>query len=132
VDPRSIAALAPTRTQIVALAQYILQNVEVLAMAQQMEGDTPPPSTSDKIGKAVVPNGDSQPAKQQTTIQPGAHTATLAVAPDEAQKLVLAEEKGRIRLVLRAHGDQTTFKIDDEVLFTNVHGAAALKSEPKP
>jgi len=44
---------------------------------------------------------------------------------------VLAEDKGKIRLVLRARGDNATIKLDDGLLST-LNGAAVLKSEPKP
>src|SRR5581483_10647613 len=81
-----------THAQIKAISQYILQNVEVLAIAQQLEGDPPPASTTDKAAQAV--NGganQSAPPKPNTATQPGARTATLAVSPEEAEKLVLAE-----------------------------------------
>lgn len=44
---------------------------------------------------------------------------------------MLAEARGQIRLVLRAHGDQSTIKLDDG-LFGNLNGAAVLKSDLKP
>jgi pilus assembly protein CpaB len=120
-----------THAQIKSISQYILQNVEVLAIAQQLEGDAPPSSTADKAAQAVAPSDKSQPAKQQPVVQPNARTATLAVAPEDAEKLVLAEIKGQLRLVLRAHGDDSTIKLDDG-LFGNLNGAAVLKTEPKP
>ena len=85
------------------------------------------------MGGAIGPgNPAPQPVKQNNIVQPGAHTATLAVGPEEAEKLVLAEDKGRIRLVLRAHGDTTTLKVDDSAMFQFVNGVATLKTEPKP
>jgi pilus assembly protein CpaB len=125
VDPSS-------RAQVRAIAQYVLQNVEVLAVAQALEGDPAPQTTSQKAAGAVTPNGSPQPAKQNTSSQPAARTATLAVGPEDAEKLVLAEDKGRIRLVLRAHGDTTTLKVADDAMFQFVNGVATLKSEPKP
>lgn len=56
----------------------VLQDVEVLAISQRME---------DKKPDAVV-----------------ATTATLALSLDEAEKITLAEERGRLRLVLRPAG----------------------------
>src|SRR5581483_6486077 len=111
--------------------QYILQNVEVLAVAQQLEGDAPPQSTSQRAAQTLTGATPSQPPRQANVTQPGARTVTLAVAPGEAQKLVLAEDKGRIRLVLRAHGDDSTMKLDD-ALFGSLDGAAVLQTEPKP
>lgn len=120
-----------THAQIKSIAQYALQNVEVLAIAQELEGDTPAPSTTQKATQAVSPANNPQPQKQKTAVQPQAHTATLAVSPEDAQKLVLAESKGQIRLVLRPHGDNSTIKVDDGML-SNLNGAAVLKSELKP
>lgn len=124
VDPGS-------RAQVKAIAQYVLQNIEVLAVAQVLQGDPTPPSTGQKVSGAVG-GASAQPAKQNSTAQPGARTVTLAVGPEDAEKLILAEDKGRIRLVLRAHGDSTTIKVDDSAMFQFVNGVATLKSEPKP
>ncbi|HEX6510900.1 MAG TPA: Flp pilus assembly protein CpaB [Chloroflexota bacterium] len=121
-----------THAQIKSIAQYVLQNVEVLAIAQELEGDTPPPNTAQKAQQAVAPGANNpQPPKQPASTQPQARTATLAVSPEDAQKLVLAESKGQIRLVLRAHGDQTTVKTDDG-MFATLNGAAVLKTDMKP
>lgn len=118
--------------QIKALAQYVLQNVEVLAVAQTLEGDPPPQSTTQKAAGAVGAGNQSKlPPNQPNQIQPGAHTVTVAVAPEDAEKLVLAADRGHIQLVLRAHGDDTTIQVDDG-LFSNLNGAAVLKTEPKP
>lgn len=91
----------------ISLATLVLQDVEVLAVAQQLEGEAPPtnnvpslPGMSNQPNPAATPDVHSQPASQ-----PGAKTATLAVTPDDALKLVLAEEKGRIRLALRRNKD---------------------------
>ncbi|HVA26137.1 MAG TPA: Flp pilus assembly protein CpaB [Chloroflexota bacterium] len=122
-----------TQAQVKAVAQYILQDVEVLAIAQQLEGDSTPQTTGQKVAGAITPNSKApQPAKQNASVQPTARTATLAVGPEDAEKLVLAEDKGRIRLVLRAHGDNATLKVDDNAMFQFVNGVATLKTEPKP
>jgi pilus assembly protein CpaB len=121
-----------THAQIKSISQYILQDVEVLAIAQVLEGEAPPPSTTQKAAQAVgTGNSSPQPAAQQAITQPNARTATLAVGPEEAEKLILAEAKGQIRLVLRAHGDTGTVKLD-EGLFGDLNGAAVLKSDTKP
>src|SRR5579883_429525 len=125
VDPSS-------RAQVKAVAQYGLQNVEVLAVAQALEGDPAPQTTGQKVAGTVAPGNNPQPPKQNTAAQPGARTVTLAVGPEDAEKLVLAEDKGRIRLVLRAHGDNTTLKVDDNAMFQFVNGVATLKSDTKP
>ena len=51
--------------------------------------------------------GSRADARQEAVARPNARTATLAVTPEEAQKLVLAEEKGKIRLALRGLEDHT-------------------------
>lgn len=64
----------------------VLQGVQVLALAQTMKDD----------GKAD--------AKVATT-------ATLAVTPEEAERLTLAEERGKLRLALRPAGTDDTLKL---------------------
>jgi pilus assembly protein CpaB len=78
-------------------ATIVLQNMEVLAVAQQLNG----PVEAPKSGIAGSIGG----TKTELSVQPNARTVTLAVTPEEAQKLILAEEKGKIRLALRAVED---------------------------
>ncbi|MHB8621354.1 MAG: Flp pilus assembly protein CpaB [Chloroflexota bacterium] len=119
--------------EISAVAQYILQDVEVLAVAQTIEGQTTPPSTAQQAARIVVPSGNQrQPARQNLQPQPTAQTATLAVTPRQAEELVLAEDKGRIRLVLRPYGDNSTIPVPDQGLFTTIGGTADLKTQPRP
>jgi pilus assembly protein CpaB len=83
-------------------AAIVLQNIEVLAVAQSIQGPGEP-------GGSTLPGGlgPSKPAdpRQEAVARPNARTATLAVIPEEAQRLILAEEKGKIRLALRAVDD---------------------------
>ncbi len=126
-----LSAPTPTKGDITAMAQYVLQNVEVLAVAQQLEGDPPPASTQDRALDGIAPNrAQSQPVKQQPQAQPSARTATLAVSPQEAERLVLAEDKARIRLVLRARGDDSLLQLDSG-LFGDLRGAATLRNQPQ-
>ncbi|MDH7480971.1 MAG: Flp pilus assembly protein CpaB [Armatimonadota bacterium] len=70
------------------ITKTVLQDVELLAIGSQVvEGEIDP--------------GTGKPAKPQT--QPN---ATLAVTPQDAEKLILAESKGKLRLTLRYYGDQ--------------------------
>jgi pilus assembly protein CpaB len=81
------------------LASIVLQDIEVLAVAQSIQGPTPDPAPSGPLpGQSAPPRPAAQP-------NPGARTATLAVTPDQAQRLVLSETKGSIRLALRAVED---------------------------
>jgi pilus assembly protein CpaB len=96
--------------QETSLATMVLQDVSVLAVAQRLEGE----DAGKKDQGPTIPNpvGQSQPNPQQQmtqraepTPQPQAKTATLAVGPEDALKLVLAEERGKIRLALRRAHD---------------------------
>lgn len=68
----------------------ILQNIEVLAMAEEAE----------KIA-AAGPEEKNKGAKRSST-----KTVTLAVDPYQAQLLFLAESEGKVRLALRPFGEQ--------------------------
>jgi Flp pilus assembly protein CpaB len=49
-----------------------------------------------------------QQVRSEPTPQPAAKTATVAVSPTDALRLVLAEDKGKIRLALRKADDKET------------------------
>lgn len=66
------------------LSQIFLQNVRVLATNRETESASP---------------GDS--AKKDMTAPTSKLTVTLAVSPDDAAKLAVADEKGKIRMALR-------------------------------
>jgi pilus assembly protein CpaB len=97
------------RVDQVTIANIVLQNVQVLAVAQRLEGE----DTSKKDqGPVQLPGAAAQqpPATQvrsDPSPQPAAKTATLAVSPQDALKIVLAEEKGKIRLALRRTNDKS-------------------------
>jgi pilus assembly protein CpaB len=109
-------------------AVIVLQNVEVLAVAQTPEGDqgpaTPPGVTDQVAGKVnapavpgTTPTGPTPtatPVKPKT--QPEARTVTLAVSPEQSQRLVLAEDQGRLRLALRPAKDTSTVEIPEATL----------------
>jgi pilus assembly protein CpaB len=89
-----------------ASASTVLENIEVLAVAQtyQTIGDEPQGPAS-ALQRASSQSKSNEPAKQEAVARPGARTATLAVSPDEAQVLILAEQRGTIRLALRGVED---------------------------
>ena len=62
---------------------YVLQNIEVLAVNKNMEE-----------------NGVNETGNESQ------RTVTLAVNPSEATPLILATEKGSVRLILRGHNDE--------------------------
>jgi len=68
------------------VSQLALQNVLVLAANRETEGGAiEPTNTTSKDKKEVIKTA----------------SVTLAVTPDEAAKLTLSEDKGKVRLVLR-------------------------------
>jgi pilus assembly protein CpaB len=69
-----------------ATAKTVLQDVELLAIGPDVQVE--------KVTKKT-----SKPNSEKKT------TATLAVAPEDAEKLVLADDQGDLRLVLRSQGD---------------------------
>ena len=98
------------QNQTVTLATVVLQNVQVLAVAQHLEGEDTTPKQAVPV---TVPGQQQQQTPPQQVRsdpapQPAAKTATVAVSPDGALKLVLAENKGQIRLALRQAHDKST------------------------
>lgn len=94
-------------------ALFVLQRVNVLAVAQQLEGEAPPPANNAiaQAGQGLSLGGKPQsnpPGQVEPKSQPTARTATLAVTPEESLRLIIAEERGKIRLVLRPANDKTT------------------------
>lgn len=97
---------------------YVVQNVEVLAVSQALTPDqvgvdggaalpTPTPTGTS------APDGSSADAATTPVARPTAKSVTLAVTPEQAQRLLLAaqtvkNEKGSLRLAMRAPGDTTT------------------------
>jgi pilus assembly protein CpaB len=85
------------------MVQTLLQNVEVLAVSQGVV-DVVPEATPTSDGQRVR-NSEGRAA-------PEAATVTLMLSPDDAQKLYLAELKGRLRFALRRFGDGALTNID--------------------
>jgi pilus assembly protein CpaB len=82
--------------------QTILQNVEVLAVAQTIVDIVP--VDGEENGEAV----SSQSQRARNTEEeplPDAATVTLLATPEQAELLFLAESNGMLRAVLRGFGD---------------------------
>jgi len=102
------------------VAVTVLQNVQVLAVAQEvaesLPGESEDDGTTGEESQPVLPN----PADPN----PDATNVTLAVTPAEAQKLALAEEMGVLKLSLRPVGetDESTVPaiINPEILPSNL------------
>jgi pilus assembly protein CpaB len=110
------------------LVQTLMQNVEVLAVAQvivdvvevPVEPEEGAEGTQGAEGStaAAAPDGEEAEGSTQRVRNseavpiPGAATITIAVTPEEAERLYLAESNGRIRLSVRPFGDDETVPID--------------------
>lgn len=73
-----------------AVTRTVLQDVELLA-----------------IGPEVVPEEVGKPLGERAARPKEQPNATLAVKPGDAEKLILAESKGKLRLALRRAGDSS-------------------------
>ena len=95
------------RTEEKYFSRIILQNIEVLAVAQTVV-DTPPEAgtTTGADGETTTTDADGQRVRNtEAEPEPKASTVTLSVTPQEAQLLFLAEENGVLRLAVRPYGD---------------------------
>ena len=92
-----------TETEADYLVQTLYQNVEVLAVAQTVV-DVVPEAGPATNGQRVR-NSEAKPL-------PGAATVTLALTPEQVQRLYSAESNGKVRFSLRPFGDAEERPID--------------------
>jgi len=87
-------------------AVTLIQNVEVLAVAQEAQEPIP----------AAAPTGTATPSAPRDMLgdrpedaepNPGARTVTLAVTQEQAQLLALVQARGELALTLRSYGDRS-------------------------
>jgi pilus assembly protein CpaB len=102
------------------VAVTVLQNVQVLAVAQEVAEALP-----EEDGDDGTTSEESQPVlPSPADPNPDATNVTLAVTPADAQKLALAEEMGVLKLSLRPVGetDESTVPaiINPEILPSNL------------
>ena len=107
-------------------ATYILQDIEVLAVGQLIQGEAIPEETvAQKVEKAanapVNAKATPTPSVDEPKAQPKARSVTLAVSPEEAQRLVLAEEMGKLRLALRPVKESTLVDLPGATLAAISH-----------
>ena len=115
IQPNSrVDVLVTLRTDALSqrqVAKVFMENMRVLSVGRQMERDA-----------------DGQPID--------ATTATLEVAPDEAERLAVAMNQGSIQLVLRGYGDpsnvSTSGASSTDVLAQLRNARAARIDEPPP
>jgi pilus assembly protein CpaB len=81
----------------------VLQNVQILAIAQNVVDLVP----------EATPSANGQQARNtEGKVTPGAATITLALSPQDAEKIYLAEANGKLRFSLRAYGDGEQKPVD--------------------
>jgi Flp pilus assembly protein CpaB len=110
-DPKDPASLEEAEAYFV---HTVLQNIEVLAVSQtivdlvpevtNVPGGQPNPPASTVNGQRIR-NSEANP-------EPKAITVTLALTPEQAQKLYIAEANGKVRLIVRPFGDAEERPID--------------------
>jgi pilus assembly protein CpaB len=90
-------------------SRIILQNIEVLAVAQTVVDTVPEAGTTTGTdGETTTTDAGGQRVRNtEASPEPKASTVTLSVTPQEAQLLFLAEENGVLRLAVRPYGDAT-------------------------
>lgn len=95
------------------VSTMVLQNVEVLAVAQRIEGQDTRNAAQRTAQESGLfgRGGNTQAPRVEAQPAPQAKTATLSVTPAEALRLVLAEERGKIRLALRPANDTATAEL---------------------
>lgn len=94
-----IGTMEPKKSEEGTVGWTVIQDVEVLAVAQDL-GDIPKTDQKD----TNAPNSKEQ-GKVGTSV-------TLAVTPDQAQKIALAEERGVLRLTLRPAVQEAEVKLN--------------------
>jgi pilus assembly protein CpaB len=88
-------------------SRIILQNIEVLAVAQTVVDTAPEAGTTTDTndGTTTTDTGEQRVRNTEAAPEPKASTVTVSVTPQEAQLLFLAEENGVLRLAVRPYGD---------------------------
>lgn len=91
IQPKSRVDVLFTRTgnAFEAMTVTVLEDIEVLSIGRVTQVDSPPAGTTAKAGAPAVGNQNQN------------RTATVVVTPEQAQRLELAKNQGRISLVLR-------------------------------
>jgi pilus assembly protein CpaB len=105
----SVERTTTTARSQVARGFYSLQAIEVLAVAQEVEGE----EAAEPLQTVQSRNAESMMAGQRRpSTKPAAKTFTLSLTPDEAQRLVLLENHPdcKLRLALRAAVDNAPIR----------------------
>lgn len=97
-----------TEDQYLLRTQTVLQNVEVLSVAQEALD----PSAQDSADAESDPSYASGELPDDVEEQPDAGSITLALTPEQAQLIISQQEHAvEVAAILRAFGDQTVSEI---------------------
>jgi pilus assembly protein CpaB len=99
-------------------AVTLFQNVEVLAVEQTPEELAPKAANAEKgdeEGETASETSVTQPPEDAEP-QPDATTVTLALTPQQAQLLALAQEEGKVWLTLRPFGEEGAVELSQSTL----------------
>ncbi|MDI6858309.1 MAG: Flp pilus assembly protein CpaB [Dehalococcoidia bacterium] len=93
-------------------AVTLIQNVEVLAVAQEAQEPIPAAARTGTATPSAPPDmlGDRP---KDVEPNPGARTVTLAVTQEQAQLLALVQARGELALTLRSFGDRNISNIPE-------------------
>ena len=106
-------------------AVTLLQNIEVLAVAQASQESIPPPASTEEEKTANSDGAGAENVVQEGTLgtrpedvkpNPEARTVTLAVTPEQAQLLALTQVRGELALALRPFGDASDLSLNETTL----------------
>ena len=99
-------------------AVTLLQNIEVLAVAQAAQESIPAPAS--EVTATPTPSGEAATTlgtrPEDVKPNPDARTVTLAVTPEQAQLLALTQAKGDLALSLRPFGDAAQVNLNETTL----------------
>ncbi len=132
------------------VSSYIVQDVEVLAVAQALTpgdpglvedaGEAAPPAEEAPVAEGEAPPAALPTPAPKPLARPAAESVTILVSPEQASRLMLAintvESDAALRMILRAPGDTTTVDLPPaqlgEIPVGNMLGDADTAMNPSP
>jgi Flp pilus assembly protein CpaB len=108
-----IAVFGDPNNNAAKRAVTVLQNIQILSVAQ--EAQQPVPAASDTQATPNAPQGLQGQRPSDVKRQPGASSITLAVTPEQAQLLAALQTQGNVNLwlSLRPAGDTSNVPIGE-------------------
>jgi len=108
-----------------SVTQTVLQDVELLALGAQVRATEVSRREKDAVTSEKETARPAEPPREQPN-------ATLAVTPQDAQKLILAENKGKLRLTLRGVDDRAKEALHYISTPMLIVGASGSDGGPRP